>query len=81
MAIKGTVKDLHPPGDGTAHGVAFITPDDGSKKLIAHTPDDNNGEVLVEGQVCYYTLEANGKHIASVSHRNPDGTPGDTTPR
>ncbi|MBL4593876.1 MAG: hypothetical protein JKX68_08685 [Flavobacteriales bacterium] len=73
MAIKGTVDELHPPGNGTGHGVAFITPEGGGKKVIAHTPDDNNGEELTVGLECFYTMEANGRHIASISHTNPDG--------
>ena len=76
---KGKIIDLHPPGNGTGHGVAFIEPEEGGKQKIAHTPDDNNGEALTVGEVCYYTLEDNGKHIASVTHTNPDGTVDDGT--
>ena len=76
-ASRGIISHLHPPmNDGTSHGVAFITPDDDGKDLIAHTPGDNNGEVLTVGEPVYYTLDAKGKHIASVSHTNPDCTDG-----
>ena len=76
-ASRGIISHLHPPmNDGTSHGVAFITPDDDGKDLIAHTPGDNNGEVLTVGEPVYYTLDAKGKHIASVSHTNPYCTDG-----
>ncbi len=74
-AQSGNIKDIHPPtNDGTRNGVGFIDGDDG-KKYVFHTPRDNNGEVLTVGQPVFYTLTANGKHIESVSHTNPDTCP------
>ena len=71
-AQSGDITTIHPPGnDGTRQGVAFIEGDDGSFH-VAHTPRDNNDEVLTVGQPVFYTLTANGKHIESISHINPD---------
>ena len=74
MAETGDITNLHPPGNGTTHGVAFITPTNGGKKLIAQTPDTNNGEPLKEG-TCYYTLTSDGKHVERLSNNPLPDTP------
>ena len=71
-AATGNIKDIHPPtNDGTRNGVGFIDGDDGNT-YVFHTPRDNSGKVLAEGDLVFFTLSENGKRIESVSLTNPD---------
>ena len=71
-AQSGNIKDMYPPGnDGLSHGVGIIEDANGDK-FVFQTPQANNGEVLTEGNIVFFTLSENGKRVESVSLTNPD---------
>lgn len=62
----GTIIKLHPPHNtGSANGSGMVVADSGNA-YIFHTPRDNNGETLQEGDNVNFALDSNG-HITQIS--------------